>query len=264
MPNPLHDNAKPKSGYHHGDLRAELIREGIRQLERGGIADLSLRQLAKSVGVTGSAPYRHFPDRRALLEAIAAEGYRRVAATLAPSGVRAAEGARRMVLFADEHPAWWELMAGCGSFDIDDVILRIGDQELAINGGAEAPERWVAALARGLSRYLDAPRLFRGAVAVWRDPLAGLGSAARGLAFLLRSAWGGFGWLKVWPGSWAGALGDWSDRPMRAAAATPPDQRRARQKMGVMSSLSSLLRVLGLTRGYCTGPPGIGHTSRPG
>ena len=114
MPNSLHDNAKPKSGYHHGDLRAELIREGIRQLERGGIADLSLRQLAKSVGVTGSAPYRHFPDRRALLEAIAAEGYRRVAATLAPSGVRAGEGARRMVLFADEHPAWWELMAGCG------------------------------------------------------------------------------------------------------------------------------------------------------
>ncbi|MBL0179712.1 MAG: TetR/AcrR family transcriptional regulator [Gemmatimonadetes bacterium] len=114
MPNPLHDNAKPKSGYHHGDLRAELIREGIRQLERGGVAELSLRQLAKSVGVTGSAPYRHFPDRSALLEAIAAEGYRRVAATLAPSGVRVAEGARRVVHFAAEHPAWWELMAGGG------------------------------------------------------------------------------------------------------------------------------------------------------
>lgn len=108
--------------------------------------------------------------------------------------------------------------AGRGSFDIDDVILRIGDQELAINGGAEAPERWGAALARGLSRYLDAPRLFRGAVAVWRDPLAGLGSAARGLAFLLRSAWGGFGWLKVWPGSWAGALGIGLGLFMAAAA----------------------------------------------
>ncbi len=144
MPNSLHDNAKPKSGYHHGDLRAELIREGIRQLERGGIADLSLRQLAKSVGVTGSAPYRHFPDRRALLEAIAAEGYRRVAATLAPSGVRAAEGARRMVLFADEHPAWWELMAGCGGAigpDLEEargtfLAELVGVVERSIGGGA--------------------------------------------------------------------------------------------------------------------------------
>lgn len=144
MPNSLHDNAKPKSGYHHGDLRAELIREGIRQLERGGVAELSLRQLAKSVGVTGSAPYRHFPDRRALLEAIAAEGYRRVAATLAPSGVRAAEGARRMVLFADEHPAWWELMAGCGGAigpDLEEargtfLAELVGVVERSIGGGA--------------------------------------------------------------------------------------------------------------------------------
>jgi|CXWL01.1.fsa_nt_gi AcrR family transcriptional regulator len=110
MTKSLPHNTKPKSGYHHGDLRSELIREGIRQLESVGTSDLSLRGLAKGTGVSGSAPYRHFADKGALLEAIAAEGYRRVAATVAPSGVRAVEAARRMAGFAEQHPAWWELM----------------------------------------------------------------------------------------------------------------------------------------------------------
>lgn len=114
MPKSLANSDKAKSAYHHGDLRAELIREGIRQLEQGGIAELSLRSLARGAGVTGSAPYRHFESRAALLEAIAAEGYRRIAAMLAPSGVRAAEGARRIAQFGEEHSAWWELMVGVG------------------------------------------------------------------------------------------------------------------------------------------------------
>jgi AcrR family transcriptional regulator len=114
MPKSLPSSDKAKSAYHHGDLRAALIREGIRQLEQGGIAKLSLRRLARGAGVTGSAPYRHFENRAALLEAIAAEGYRRIAATLAPSGVRVAEGARRIAQFGEEHSAWWELMAGVG------------------------------------------------------------------------------------------------------------------------------------------------------
>ncbi len=107
-------NTTTKSAYHHGDLRAQLIREGIRALETADAGDLSLRQLAQRVGVTGSAPYRHFPDRAALLEAIAAEGYRRVTATLTPTGVRAGEGARRIVHFATAHPGWWELMVVTG------------------------------------------------------------------------------------------------------------------------------------------------------
>lgn len=114
MANSLPTKAKSKSAYHHGDLRAELIREGIRQLEVAGVADLSLRGLAKGAGVSGSAPYRHFPDKGQLLEAIAAEGYRRVAAVVAPSGVRIGEAARRMARFAEEHGAWWELMVAGG------------------------------------------------------------------------------------------------------------------------------------------------------
>ena len=178
MPNPLHDNAKRKSGYHHGDLRAELIREGIRELERGGIAHLSLRQLAKSVGVTGSAPYRHFPDRAALLEAIAAEGYRRVAAALAPSGVRVAEGARRMVSFAAEHPAWWELMAGCGGAigpDLEEargtfLAELVGVVERSIGG--EAPEEAIRLAVAVWAALLGLVQLrATGAVAVLDDTM---------------------------------------------------------------------------------------------
>jgi hypothetical protein len=97
--------------------------------------------------------------------------------------------------------------AGSGSFDFDGLALSVDDRPLPINGDAEEPERWGRALARGLGRYLDAPRLLRGAAAALRQPLEGLRSAWRGLAFLMASCWGGYGWLRIWPGPWAAALG---------------------------------------------------------
>jgi AcrR family transcriptional regulator len=60
--------------YHHPDLRAALIAEGLSQIERVGM-DLSLRALAKSIGVSPTAPYRHFSDRNELMGALAAEGF---------------------------------------------------------------------------------------------------------------------------------------------------------------------------------------------
>ncbi len=60
--------------YHHRDLRSALIAEGLSQLETVG-TDLSIRALAKSIGVSPTAPYRHFADRSELMGAIAAEGF---------------------------------------------------------------------------------------------------------------------------------------------------------------------------------------------
>lgn len=60
--------------YHHGDLRAALVAAGLRALENTDIADISLRGLAREVGVSATAVYRHFPDKRALLEAMAQDG----------------------------------------------------------------------------------------------------------------------------------------------------------------------------------------------
>jgi len=67
----------PKSSgrYHHGDLRAALLSEAIASLDRDPEADITLRGLAKAVGVSPMAPYAHFDDKGALMDAIAIEGF---------------------------------------------------------------------------------------------------------------------------------------------------------------------------------------------
>lgn len=67
--------AKPTRQYHHGNLRSALIEAAIPLLEAQGPGALSLRELAKVAGVSHAAPYRHFADKTALLEEIAARGY---------------------------------------------------------------------------------------------------------------------------------------------------------------------------------------------
>jgi AcrR family transcriptional regulator len=56
--------------YHHGDLRAALVQAGRELLAEGGIAGFSVAQVARRVAVSSAAPYRHFPDREALLAAV--------------------------------------------------------------------------------------------------------------------------------------------------------------------------------------------------
>jgi AcrR family transcriptional regulator len=64
------------SGYHHGDLRAAILRAAGDILEEQGVAALSLREAARRAGVSHNAPYRHFAERDQLLAALAAEGFR--------------------------------------------------------------------------------------------------------------------------------------------------------------------------------------------
>lgn len=65
--------------YHHGNLRTVLLAEAERTLREEGIAQLSLRELARQAGVSSAAPRRHFPDRQALLDALAVSGFARLA-----------------------------------------------------------------------------------------------------------------------------------------------------------------------------------------
>lgn len=60
-----------RTGYHHGDLRAALIAAGREMVAEHGIAALSVANAAKRTGVSAAAPYRHFPNRRAFLAAVA-------------------------------------------------------------------------------------------------------------------------------------------------------------------------------------------------
>jgi AcrR family transcriptional regulator len=62
--------------YHHGDLRAALVEEAVRAIAEGGPSVLSLRDVARRVGVSHAAPKHHFGDKAGLLTAVAAEGFR--------------------------------------------------------------------------------------------------------------------------------------------------------------------------------------------
>lgn len=73
---------KPLNTYHHGDLRDALIRAALHEVELGGPEAVSISALAKKLGVSQPAPYRHFADREALLAAVTAEAFRQFSATL--------------------------------------------------------------------------------------------------------------------------------------------------------------------------------------
>jgi AcrR family transcriptional regulator len=74
--------AKTEQKYHHGNLKQALIEAGQQVLIEKGINGLSLRETAKAVGVSHTAPYRHFADKEALLAAIAESGFESLAEAL--------------------------------------------------------------------------------------------------------------------------------------------------------------------------------------
>ena len=69
------NEALQKANYHHGNLRQSLLDHALLLIKQAGVAKLSLRNLAKSVGVSQTAPYRHFADKNALLSALASQGF---------------------------------------------------------------------------------------------------------------------------------------------------------------------------------------------
>lgn len=72
-----------RAGYHHGDLRRMLVRIAREEIAQSGAHAVSLASLARLAGVSQPAPYRHFADRDALLEAVTTEGFDEFSATLA-------------------------------------------------------------------------------------------------------------------------------------------------------------------------------------
>jgi len=104
--------------YHHGNLRTALLAQAERTLRERGVQALSLRELAREVGVSHGAPRRHFPDRQALLDALAHDGFARLGEELrsAVDGAgddfqaRLQATATAYVRFATRHAALLELM----------------------------------------------------------------------------------------------------------------------------------------------------------
>jgi AcrR family transcriptional regulator len=76
---------KPLNTYHHGDLRDALVQAAFAEAEQGGPEAISIKALAKKLGVSQPAPYRHFADREALLAAVTAEAFRQFSALMRES-----------------------------------------------------------------------------------------------------------------------------------------------------------------------------------
>jgi AcrR family transcriptional regulator len=83
--------------YHHGNLRAALLEQAERTVRERGVQALSLRELARETGVSHGAPRRHFPDRQALLDALAEAGFARLGRELRGAFDSAGKGFRARV-----------------------------------------------------------------------------------------------------------------------------------------------------------------------
>jgi AcrR family transcriptional regulator len=107
--------------YHHGDLSDALVRAARTLLEKRGLAALSLRAAARAAGVSPAAPYHHFADKQALLDAVAAQGFDALRAAMVKPVARKTGPDARLdasgvgyIVFALENPALFRLMFGGG------------------------------------------------------------------------------------------------------------------------------------------------------
>jgi len=150
---------KPSRPYHHGNLRRALLDEALATIGSDGVEGLTLREIGARVGVSRSALYRHFADKRALLAAVATEGFRTLRRELVAAweaGGRGRAGFDAMgvayVRFSVASPAHYRVMFG-GFVD-----AKAGDAELDTEaaGAFQALVDALAALQRdGLVRGDD-------------------------------------------------------------------------------------------------------------
>ncbi|MFU8947819.1 TetR/AcrR family transcriptional regulator [Mycetocola zhadangensis] len=111
--------------YHHGDLRKAVIDAAIEVISDVGPAGVSLRNLARQIGVSHAAPAHHFGDKEGLFTAVATEGY-----TLLGDALNRVEPATDLVelcvayvRFAVQHEAYFEVMFRPDLFHNDDPSL---------------------------------------------------------------------------------------------------------------------------------------------
>lgn len=104
--------------YHHGDLARAVLDEAAAMIATHGVPACNLREIARRIGVSHAAPYRHFADRRAVLTALHIEGSERLAGAIEQALIETAGDLRRQFLaaghayvrFALDHPGHFQAM----------------------------------------------------------------------------------------------------------------------------------------------------------
>lgn len=130
--------AKPRRAYHHGDLRHALVEEALLLASEGGPDAVTVREVARRVGVSSGAPFRHFPDRTTLLTAVAEEAMKRFRAEI----LRALEAAggkgpldrlravgSAYLRWAVRHPTFFEVISSRRLIDFEGSAALRGDNE---------------------------------------------------------------------------------------------------------------------------------------
>jgi AcrR family transcriptional regulator len=129
-------------------LRTALVGAALDLLAEDGANAVSLRAVARRAGVSAMAPYRHYPDKEALLAAVAVQGFTglhdalRAADDAAPAGQALVEQAVAYVGYAIENPALFRLMFGPSRLCTHPELTAAGDAAyavLAARVAAEAP-----------------------------------------------------------------------------------------------------------------------------
>src|SRR5918995_5657601 len=117
MPRSSRAVRKPRRPYHHGNLRRGLLDEALATIRTEGVERLTLREIGARLGVSRTALYRHFADKRALLAAVATEGFRTLREQLVSAweeGGRSPVGSQAMgaayVRFAVANPSHYRVM----------------------------------------------------------------------------------------------------------------------------------------------------------
>ena len=116
--------AAPARPYHHGDLPNALVEAGLQLLESRPQGELTLREVARAVGVSATAVYRHFADVQALRTALAMAGLDRLAQAQRQATTQAGGGAAGFlasglayVRFAVGQPLLFRLVFSCARPD---------------------------------------------------------------------------------------------------------------------------------------------------
>lgn len=153
--NPARSDTAEKPRYHHGDLRAALLRAAEDELAEKGIESFSLRSVAKRAGVSHAAPAHHFGDVTGLLSALAAEGFRQFLQAQHAREARAGDAADAKLVaaglgyidFATARPALFRLIFSSQRTDFEAEDLKaesfaafahLVDQVRALGG----PDPW--------------------------------------------------------------------------------------------------------------------------
>lgn len=118
--------------YHHGDLKRTLIKTAMDMLHEDKGWQFTLREVARRAGVSHAAPYKHFPDKAALLSEMALLGFDRLGHALMKAKVSRPNSLRdeffavghAYVRFGKSNPALYRLMFGGEAGKAADVHLN--------------------------------------------------------------------------------------------------------------------------------------------